>query len=709
MTEKNSFRENIALLLVLLIAAIVRLVHINWGLPEIYEEATPSVIAWKMWHWGQPGLDFNPHFFNYPALTFYVNLIFQYGLYLFGHVAGWFPNLEAYRQANSADPAAWIMGARCISVLFDMGTITVLYVLARGYLSRPASLLTALFAALNPLLIRNSQSVNVDTPMTFFAAASLYCIGNVYRTGEWKWYVRAGISIALAASSKYNGAFLLPVLLAAHLFRSESIARAMRSIFDIRLISSAGVALALFFALNPFILLSFREFYQDFSFEESHMLAGHLGIDPNQGTLSYYFMNVLPGALGLIMMAALVLSVVVILLKFRKDQILLLIFPVLYLAVIQSWTMRAERYALPAIPVLILVSILGISTLWQELTQRFGVMRSGALRIALPIILIVLMLFQPVAADIRYHASLSLPDTRAVAKEWILQHVPAGAVIAEQPIGMALPDSLYRVFPIPYLAVNIERMSQFYDTRWYEDLDVVVGSDFDYQRYRKDPARYKHFLTYYDSLRARFNVIYEANPAGLQPGPGVWLYQPRPEIQRDRFDKDLFEQLTAVPESVWVNRFLHNLAYMLISKSKFGKAEQIFREILSVEPNDMNARRSLVGVLLDQDKTGPALQEAQSALQSSPEDAVCLGLEGKIYAKVGRTGEAERSMLKAITINPKLEFPYDDLLIMYRDQRDKKKALDILNRHLRILDPQSQKAKLVAADIQTLQRLPEKP
>jgi Flp pilus assembly protein TadD len=123
----------------------------------------------------------------------------------------------------------------------------------------------------------------------------------------------------------------------------------------------------------------------------------------------------------------------------------------------------------------------------------------------------------------------------------------------------------------------------------------------------------------------------------------------------------------------------------------------------------MNARRSLVGVLLDQDKSGAALQEAQSALQSSPEDAVCLGLEGKIYAKLRREGEAERSMLKAIALNPKLEFPYDDLLMIYRDRRDRGKALDILGRHLRILDPQSQKAKLVATDIENLRRLPEKP
>ena len=116
-----------------------------------------------------------------------------------------------------------------------------------------------------------------------------------------------------------------------------------------------------------------------------------------------------------------------------------------------------------------------------------------------------------------------------------------------------------------------------------------------------------------------------------------------------------------------------------------------------------------MGVLLDQGKTDLALQEVRSILQSSPGDGVGLGLEGKIYAKLGRYPEAEQSLLKAIAMNSRLEFPFDDLLSMYRGRSEKKKALDILGRHLRILDPQSQKAKLITAEIENVRRLPEKP
>ena len=45
----------------------------TWGLPEGYEEATPLREAWDMWGWGLGrGVDLNPHFFNYPSLTIYL-------------------------------------------------------------------------------------------------------------------------------------------------------------------------------------------------------------------------------------------------------------------------------------------------------------------------------------------------------------------------------------------------------------------------------------------------------------------------------------------------------------------------------------------------------------------------------------------------------------------------------------------------------------
>jgi 4-amino-4-deoxy-L-arabinose transferase-like glycosyltransferase/tetratricopeptide (TPR) repeat protein len=708
---KKILNDNIALLAIVSLAIILRLWHINWGLPEVYEEATPFSVAWKMWHWGQAGFDFNPHFFNYPALTFYLNFLLQGVYYAVGHIIGWFPTVEAYHQANIANPSNWILFARILSVVFDIGTVTFLFFLSRLYLGNTAASFPALLAAVNPLLIKNAQIVNVDTPLTFFIVAALYCCYKLHDEKTLKWYLLAGASIGLAASSKYNGAFLLPVLLAAHLFRSKSIGEAIRSVFDVRLMSAAAIAIAVFVSLNPYILLSFGEFYKDFSFEETHMSAGHLGIDPTQGTTAFYLLQTLPNAVGVPMAIVIATSVIAVIVRFRKNEIILLLFPLLYLTILLSWNMRAERYLLPTIPSLLLVGTIGIVMLWRYLVSsgRISMLRAHGVRYAGYGIIGIMLLTQPVLTDVEYHRSLSLPDTRAVAKEWILQHIPPGAVIATLPIGIAIPESLYRIFPIPFLGVNIERMAQFYDTRWYEDFDIVIGSDFDYDRYLKDPQRYRHFLTYYDSLKSRFDLLYEVAPKGSQPGPGIRFYQPRQALEQAKFDEVLFRQLNSVPESIWVNRFLHNLAFMLIGKSKFGKAEQVFKEILSIETSDMNAQRSLVAVLVDQGKNDEALEQARKSLQSAPDDPMLVGLQGRVYARLQKFSTAESLLAKAIALNPRVEFPYDDLSMIYQNRNDKNKAIDILTRHLQILNPQSQKAKAVKADLESLRKISSRP
>ena len=65
----NTYKENRILLFILLLGVCLRLWYIDWGLPELFEEATPLTISWKFWNWGNPGFNFNPQFFNYPALT----------------------------------------------------------------------------------------------------------------------------------------------------------------------------------------------------------------------------------------------------------------------------------------------------------------------------------------------------------------------------------------------------------------------------------------------------------------------------------------------------------------------------------------------------------------------------------------------------------------------------------------------------------------
>ena len=58
---------------ILILSAFLRFSGIATDFPEVYEEAQPVRSAWGFWSWDQKGLDFNPRFFHYPALSFYIH------------------------------------------------------------------------------------------------------------------------------------------------------------------------------------------------------------------------------------------------------------------------------------------------------------------------------------------------------------------------------------------------------------------------------------------------------------------------------------------------------------------------------------------------------------------------------------------------------------------------------------------------------------
>lgn len=478
-------REKLLLALILGAALIIRLWHIDWGLPEVYEEAIPFSVAWKFWNWGRAGLDMNPHFFNYPAFTFYLNFFVQAVYYGVGYVVGMFPSLNAFHNTYLQNPTSFIILSRLISVVVDVGTVYCIFQLGAHTTDRQIGFLSAILAAISLPLIRQSHLINVDTALTFFTILSLYCIHKVVTARDAKSYITAGVTIGLAAASKYTGALLMLVFVVGHFHNGDSFKKNLRGSTGRKLISSMTLATVVFLAVNPHIILNWEEFLRDFSFEESHMTSGHLGIDPSMSTGEYYVLHVLPSSLGPVLSIAVVVSILLGVIRKQKLPREIVVFVITYLGVILSWRMRAERYLLPLIPILVLVGSIGMMRVFREFTawrmKRFaaGILISRPFRYASVSICVLVVIVQPVLALLVYERSHSLPDTRAVAKEWIKTHIPRGSFIATVPLGIEFSGEMYPVFPIPFLSVNAERLAAFYDPRWYEDFDLVIGSDFE--------------------------------------------------------------------------------------------------------------------------------------------------------------------------------------------------------------------------------------
>jgi len=315
----KAIRANKILFAIIFAGALLRLWAINWGLPDLYEEAAPLVKSWKMWNWGGAGLEFNPHFFNYPALTFYLNFLVQALQFLLGFALGMYRSISTY----GAEMTSIVIPARLLVVAFDIGTIWVLAKLVREHAGARPSFVAAALIALNPLHIEQSHYIIVDIPLAFFITLSLLYILRAFRSGERKWYFLAGLSIGLATATKYTGLILIPALFAAHMMRSATFIKSLRSLRVVHLWISAFFAVAVFFLTNPYILLSYDEFVRDFSFEQYHIAYGHLGLNPGQSTIAYYCLEILPNIFGwpllLLLVATLAFGVV------RKDRLILVL------------------------------------------------------------------------------------------------------------------------------------------------------------------------------------------------------------------------------------------------------------------------------------------------------------------------------------------------------------------------------------------------
>ncbi len=703
----DELQGRVALLAVIVIAFAVRLWHINWGLPELYEEAVPYKISLRFWNWGYSGFDFNPHFFVYPAFTFYLQFAAEAVQYLAGHLAGMYANPAAFYAAYSANPSTLIITARLIMVVFDLGSVITVYYLGCRFADRKAALLAAILVAINPLHVGQAHLINVDTPLTFFVLLSVFFLSKVYTESSLKWYLFAGMSIGLATATKYNGALLIFVFILIHLLKSSSVKHALRSLKSLHLIAGLVVCMIVFAAVNPFIILDFRNFFSDFSGVERHMEVGHLGLDTNTNTGQYYFFETLPRILGWPLLLLAVMYSVYFLINRRKGALVLLAFPIVYLCTIGSWMMRADRYIFPTIPFFMIIGSIGLFELLNGIIKHLSRNKNAnrtmpRIYSAAAAILIGIVFIYPQAFDaFSYHRSISKRDTRTITKDWIYKHLPLGSAIATGPFGIELSDNQYLLLLMPFDALNPESNIPFYDTQWYEDFDLLITSDYDYGRYKQEPDRYYNFLQFYDSLRATWKLNFQIIPGDSLSGPTFWLYSPIiPSRMNLSFDwLEAFRVITDTSKTV---NFLGRLGRILQSKGKLEKSEQLFREAIRTDPRNFLAYKNLASIQYELQHNEEGLANTQRGLALKPDNAELTALEGSTLLRLNRLEESEAALTKALELDRGIESAYLDLSIIYAARNEKQKIIETLTRYLSILPQNSSKADIIKRRIAQL-------
>ncbi len=531
-------------------AAALRIYGIDWSLPDVFEEATPFKKAWAMWRWGQPGgPDFNPHFFNYPSLTIYLQWVAQGVLYLGMRLIGAIGSSVDFQMSYLLEKTPFYVAGRLVTALFGIATVGIVYGEGRRVTGALAASIAALLLAVSTFHISKSQVIEVDVPLALLVTVALFLMVRLVDRPSAANYAIAGAAIGLAASVKYPGALLAFPYLAAHLLTYPTARRIVHdSQRTIRrgswryLALGAGTALAAFAITSPYVFLDWATFRDHLSLEREHMALGHFGLGSVPVWKSYasslattqlgWPLAVL-SAVGLVYLAGI---------KRRPWAIVFAAFVVPFLAIVGTWSMYADRYLLPIIPAL---TLFGVSFLAGALRMA-GADRLPRFRRDAVLSLAVILMALPALKSLPEQVRRGGTDTRTRAREWIEKNSAQWSLIALEHQGpdffsplvfwdqsrevqryireTGVGPPLFATLQIPLFAIQPEMSAPFYDLHLYDGADYIITSSSVRNRYLGEPARFARQCAFYDSLDATFEKAAEFLP-GRGPGPVVTIYR----------------------------------------------------------------------------------------------------------------------------------------------------------------------------------------
>jgi hypothetical protein len=536
LSARRSVSVHAAALGVLLLASLaLRLWGIKQGLPYSYngDEAThfvPHAVGFF-------GHDLNPHYFlNPPAYSYLLYIVFEL----------WFGGADTVRHLYATDPAAVFVMARVVAALLGTVSVLLMYLAGTRLFNRTAGLIAAAILGLAFLPVFYSHVALNDVPTLAPVALALFGIAGVLRRGRTRDYALTGAAIGLASATKYTGGIMLLCLVFAALCDGTA---------DTMMAAARRLAVALLFALaafvlaNPYALLDPHTFLSGVN-QQASLSAGQdpvkLGTRPGSGT-GYYLWTFTWGLGWVPTLAA--LGGAALLVARRRVGLALVLFPALIFFVIYMGDQPRffGRWLMPIFPIVALLGGYGAAELIRWLS------RSRGLPIALVgVVAAVLLLGQSVVADVHNDMVLSRPDTRNLARAWMVRNVPAGAKVVIEPlvpdnwatdIGRALPvtPTGERWWRWPTWLTTLDRygnelpagehrfvlVDQYERNLYPALLDryvadgycwVVLGS-LQAGRAFAQPQDARRAIVYYVALAQRARLVYHVNPFGKGSHP----------------------------------------------------------------------------------------------------------------------------------------------------------------------------------------------
>ncbi len=434
-------RVHLAVLALILVAGFaLRLWNIDYGLPFVYsiDEASHFTSRSVAMFWQ----DLDPGYYQNPAaFTYLVHLLLRL---LYGPLGFAFdlPYGNVTDQFDKDPTQIWI-AARTLAAGLCVAGAAATYVAARRLWGVREGLVAAAILTFAFLPVAYSRVAVTDAGALAGLALALLWSVRAYERGRLRDYVLAGGAAGLALAFKYTaGLALLPLALAALARLRADGPRVLG-----RLALGVGLAALIFVVLNPYLLGSFDAWWSDLR-DQAEVAAGEPKPGQDEGGLRYYLDSLTWGLGWAAALAALAGAVI----ELRRDPmraLLVACVPVVLLAYLSLQSRYFGRWLLPAYPALAmlgavaLVRAADVAAGWIARRRRTFA-RAPRFAGALLVLLTLLVLAQPLAADVRSALVLGRVDTREQARRFLVERFPPELRVSIEP---SVPGRYYRSNP----------------------------------------------------------------------------------------------------------------------------------------------------------------------------------------------------------------------------------------------------------------------
>jgi len=443
----------------MVIALVLRLHHLDYGLPFLLYEDEPIYLNQAM-NFGFG--DFNPNYFKKPSFFLYS----YFSLYWLAYIWQWLTqnigDWGAFFTAYQQDPTLVALLGRSLTVTFSTATVGLVFLTGRRYFSTTVGLIAALLFALNDTHVRYSPVVISDIPSVFFIVLTAFLSCTIVTHDRRRDYFWSFAAVGLAMSFKYN-AFCLAIPVMAHGLRSwqqhndSVINRLLLAIRDNKLWLGLAVTGAVFVCLNPYTVLSLPAFLTDLNLERQHMLLRD--VNDTQRSVQWFvnfpriLLKLIPKGIGWpVYLALLVSGIWTIIYSIRQKaacatvqgSLVLLAFPITFIAVTSQFQLVNSKYLLPIYPFLAILTVAGVLNAFRQLMAKILPEASKGVAAVATLLLLLGCSWPVVDQTLGHLQRYSRPDTSQLVYQQVYSLLKPGQTVYGEPetIPLGIPPQL---------------------------------------------------------------------------------------------------------------------------------------------------------------------------------------------------------------------------------------------------------------------------